>query len=72
MSKPITMKPGVVYKVRKPFQLSTIYKLLNFCQENGLRFGQALAIALTNDDLFFIENEDLEARIGKLISARGK
>ena len=74
MTKPIVMKPGVIYRPRKPFQLSTLYKLVNFCQENHLRFGQALAIALDYDeepleapDLFLIENDELEAKINNFI-----
>ncbi len=68
MSDRIIMEEGRVYRPRKGLKPSVLLKLLDFCDANGQRFGQALANATHYVDIFYIENEDLEKRIKDYIN----
>jgi len=74
------MKPNKVYRPRKELSYSTLYKLIQFCEETGQRFGQVLWNTLGYTDpplwqapegnvLFYIEDDQLERRIKEYISS---
>ena len=73
------MKEGVIYRPRKELSYSTLYKLIQFCEETGQRFGQVLWNTLGYTDsplwqapegnvLFYIEDDQLERRIKEYIT----
>ena len=72
------MKEGVVYRPRRELSYSTLYKLVQFCEESGERFGQVLWNTLGTEPplwqapegnvLFYIEDDQLERRIKEYIS----
>jgi len=79
MTKRITMKEGVIYRPHKELSYSTLYKLIQFCEETGQRFGQVLWNTLGYTDpalwqapegnvLFYIEDDQLERRIKEYIT----
>lgn len=85
MSKRIKMQEGVKYHPRPELSFSTLYKLIQFCEETGQRFGQVLWNTLGYTEpplwqapegnvLFYIENDQLERRIKNYIqtNASGK
>ena len=70
MTDRIVVPPNTIHKVRKPM-ISILYRLDVYCQQNGLRIGQALINLSNPDDLFYIENDELEKRIKEFIKNSG-
>lgn len=67
------LKPNQWYKVKPPMMCqAALSELAWFARENGLRFGQALSIALDEGprpaDLFFVGDKELAKRIKEFIA----
>ena len=74
MNDRIIVPPNTIHKVKPPMMSqAALYQLSRFCEEKDLRFGQALigmfyALHKNPDDLFYMENSELEKRIKEFIS----
>jgi hypothetical protein len=67
MNDRIIVEPNTIHKVRRPMNVGPLYQLARYCQENDLRFLQALCNISKDADPFFMENAELEWRIKNYI-----